>query len=109
MRILVLALVLASSSCSSSTAKDMAGGGFGGGSGGSGGSGAPGDLKTGPTSDMIHPLMGVSCGNMQCADSAQYCCTSDNGASGTCNDDNDFNCGGYFFNCDGPEDCPPGL
>jgi hypothetical protein len=68
----------------------------------------PSDLAQ-ATGDMVHPLAGITCGNMQCAATAQYCCTADSGDTGTCDAVNDFNCTHTFFYCDGPEDCPPAL
>jgi hypothetical protein len=80
----------------------------GGGSAGSGGGGGARDLAT-ATTDMVHPRAGISCGTQQCSASAQYCCTSDKGATGTCNASNNFSCAAVYFFCDGPEDCPPAL
>jgi hypothetical protein len=70
---------------------------------------ATADLMSLPAGDMIHPRAGISCGSQQCGASSQYCCTGDEGVTGTCNNTNNLNCADLFFYCDGPEDCPPAL
>jgi hypothetical protein len=50
---------------------------------------------------------GIACGANACLTMAQYCCTGDNGVSGSCMAIPQTSCGASEFLCDGPEDCPP--
>lgn len=51
--------------------------------------------------------VGVVCGNAECAVTAQLCCTSTNGATGTCQSVTAPSCSAAEFLCDGPDDCQP--
>ncbi len=70
---------------------------------------APPDLA-GPAPDLLpRPTAGIACGPSTCFVDAQLCCTSDSGASGTCDFVQAGTCGHSEFFCDGPEDCPPAM
>jgi hypothetical protein len=110
MRLVVILLAVAGCARNPAPAgaPDLARSGGGSGGSGGGGGGAVHDMAL-ATGDMVHPLTGISCGNMQCIATAQYCCTGDKGVTGTCYASNQFSCAQTYFFCDGPEDCPPAL
>jgi len=63
------------------------------------------DLATSPA------VVGIPCGSATCTAMAQFCCTYDSGATGTCGMGNDAaSCDtaglAELLYCDGPEDCP---
>jgi hypothetical protein len=57
--------------------------------------------------DAAMSTVGIACGTTPCAANAQYCCTDDEGKTGTCGFGSSVSCGASVFYCDGPEDCPP--
>ena len=65
---------------------------------------APPDMTMG---DFAMTTVGIACGTTPCIATAQYCCTDDDGATGSCGFGQATNCGAGVFYCDGPEDCPP--
>ncbi len=97
---LVLALVVAAAASCSSAPK-------GGGDGGGGSGGLVDMTMSGPPDLTPRPIAGIACGANTCTTSQQLCCTSDNGATGTCQLVSNPSCGASEFQCDGPEDCPP--
>jgi hypothetical protein len=57
--------------------------------------------------DLAMSTIGIACGTTPCAATAQFCCTSDNGLTGTCGNGVASSCGASTIYCDGPEDCFP--
>jgi hypothetical protein len=51
--------------------------------------------------------LGIRCGGQSCASTAQVCCSSDKGLTGTCRFVQQGCQMGLAFGCDGPEDCAP--
>lgn len=101
MRRFVLALaVVAAASCSSAPK--------GGGDGGGGAGGTPVDMTMpGPPDLTPRPIAGIACGANTCTTTLELCCTSDNAATGNCQQVQNPSCGASEFLCDGPEDCEP--
>jgi hypothetical protein len=70
-------------------------------------------IDAAPAADLtmaadLATTVGIRCGMNICATMAQFCCTSDNGLTGTCAQAPNGSCGAASeFHCDGPEDCPP--
>ena len=97
MRRVVVALVVVLAACSSSAP-----------GGGDGGGGGTVDLASaGPPDLLPRSTSGIACGAIACTQMAQFCCTGDSGATGTCQQTQNPMCGLAEFQCDGPEDCAP--
>jgi hypothetical protein len=98
-----LAFAVVAMACS----KAPPGGGDGG--GGGGGSGAADMTMVGPPDLSPRPIAGIACGVNTCTTNLELCCTSDNGATGVCQQIQNSSCGSSVFLCDGSEDCPPAM
>jgi hypothetical protein len=57
--------------------------------------------------DLAMSTIGIACGSTPCTAAAQFCCTGDNGLTGSCGNGVASSCGASVIYCDGPEDCPP--
>jgi hypothetical protein len=103
--VLIVAIMLSYGAAGGCSSKP--GGGDGGSGGGGGGNGVM-DLSAGGTQDLSpRPIAGIACGANTCTTGLELCCTSDNGATGVCQPQQNPSCGGSEFLCDGPEDCEP--
>jgi len=101
MRAASIAIVLFAVAACSSAPK-------GGGDGGGGAGGGAVDMRAGGPPDLTpRPIAGIACGANTCTTTLQLCCTSDNAATGDCQQVQNPMCGASEFLCDGPEDCEP--
>ena len=95
MRWLVFAMMMTISSCGVTTPR--------------GDGGAARDLAIAPDDLARRATLGISCGlSTMCTPTSQFCCTDDDGATGSCAL-NGAPCASIAFHCDGPEDCAPFL